>query len=115
MISLLREPHHSNLNGGIATEKLASRVGASLLKSIGMDDLIAPTMDDYASLMTKSATDGEWFSKIKEQLTRSRESAPLFDTERWVENLESALLEIVATNRKGKKNYDVYVIDDRSL
>jgi protein O-GlcNAc transferase len=112
MVSLLRdEPLQANLEGGIETEKLASRVGASLLKSIGMDDLIAATMKEYEEIMTRCATDFEWFSQTKERLKSSREHSPLFDTERWVSNLESALYEITSSSNQAKKRYDVVVID----
>uniref|UniRef100_A0A7S2ARR9 O-GlcNAc transferase C-terminal domain-containing protein n=1 Tax=Octactis speculum TaxID=3111310 RepID=A0A7S2ARR9_9STRA len=112
MVSLLRDaPLQFNLEGGIETEKLASRVGASLLKSIGMDDLIAPTMKEYEAIMTRCATDSEWFSQTKERLKSSRVYSPLFDTKRWVSNLETALREITSPSNQAKKRYDVFVID----
>lgn len=112
MVSLLRESSTSVSNGDIATEKLASRVGASLLKSAGLGELIAPTMMEYEAIMKRCAIDGEWFSQIKERLLKDREHSPLFDTERWVMNLEAALMAV--ESNKQSTNYDVFVIDEQT-
>ena len=74
----------------ISSDKLASRVGASLLNAISLDDLIYPTMTEYEDGMVRCALDEEWFSALCQQLKASKDSSPLFDTKRWVENLEAA-------------------------
>ena len=75
----------------VDTEKLASRVGASLLKAAGLEQLICRTMREYADVMVKCAVHSEWHTSIRQQLVNSRYTCPLFDTRRWVENLELAL------------------------
>ena len=117
MVSLLRETTTTsqftiNDEGHVATEKLASRVGASLLKSIGLDNCIASTMDEYEAIMERSATDHAWFSEIKTHLVNARDQSPLFDTERWVKNLEAALIEVSSPSQRMSTNFDVYVIDE---
>mmetsp|Transcript_40758 Transcript_40758/g.85386 ORF Transcript_40758/g.85386 Transcript_40758/m.85386 type:complete len:489 (-) Transcript_40758:256-1722(-) len=77
----------------IATKKLASRVGASLLAAIGIgleDELVHPDMDRYEDAMVRCALDEEWFANVRRRLVSSRDSSPLFDTVRWVRNLEAA-------------------------
>jgi hypothetical protein len=74
----------------IATEKLSSRVGASLLKAVGLEDLICEDMAKYAATMARCALDEDWFSTIRRRLLSSKDSSPLFDTKRWVENLEGS-------------------------
>jgi len=102
----------------VNTDKLASRVGASLLRACGIgDEMIAPAMKDYEDLMVRCAADNEWYGGVREKLKRGRDgydadgydtggdkgdgdggsrgggggTAPLFDTERWVRNLERGL------------------------
>ena len=117
MVSLLRETAATSQltvnDGDVATEKLASRVGASLLKSIGLDVFIASTMDEYEAIMERCATDHAWFSEVKTYLVDAKERSPLFDTERWVKNLEAALIEVSSSSsQRMSPNFDVYVIDE---
>lgn len=77
----------------VATAKLASRVGASLLSAIGsegLDDLVCPDMDNYEDKMVKCYEDAMWFNEIRQRLLSTKDTSPLFDTERWVRNLEAA-------------------------
>jgi predicted O-linked N-acetylglucosamine transferase (SPINDLY family) len=77
------------------TAKLASHIGASLLKAAGLDEMICDRMRDYTSLMIKCATDKEWFASIRTKLQTSPQLCPLFDTRWWVEILELAFRQIV--------------------
>ena len=79
-------------NEYIKTEKLASRVGASLLKAAYIPKLIAPTMFEYEKIMMDCVrNENNWFEDLKNQLLVRRDSCPLFDTQRWVENLGKCL------------------------
>ncbi len=81
----------------IATDKLASRVGASLLAAVGMsDDLVFPDMDKYENAMMRCATDRKWFDDLRTKLNSLKDSSPLFDTRLWVENLEASFGELVS-------------------
>ena len=74
----------------ITTNKLASRVGASLLLAVGLDDLVYETMTQYEEVMFRCASDKEWFSKVRQRLLLSIDTSPLFDTSCWVRSLEAA-------------------------
>ena len=105
-----------NLDSGheirsIATEKLASRVGASLLEAIGLDDLIYPDMAKYEDAMVRCALDKEWFEKIRQRLVSFKDSSPLFDTDRWVQNLEAAFRKMVELDLDGGNLPDIVVSD----
>ena len=126
MISLLRRDDSSGLESAaadgdtsntnnietrsITTDKLASRVGASLLNAIGLDVLIYPTMTEYEEGMIRCALDEEWFGTICQHLKVSKDSSPLFDTKRWVENLEAAF-ESMAVIRQDVKDSSQYYLD----
>ncbi|KAG7351722.1 glycosyl transferase family 41 protein [Nitzschia inconspicua] len=111
----------------LQTDKLASRVGASLLKSAQgtlFDRLVVPTMEEYEDCMVDCARTG----LVKERqglldttgrstTTRSSTSsnntlAPLWDTERWVKNLEAGLEEMVQLYAQQATDTDIYVLDD---
>lgn len=97
----------------VDTDKLASRVGASLLRAAGLyDEMVCERMRDYAKLMVKCATDKEWFASVRPKLVDSRATSLLFDTRRWVENLELALRQIVLDRPDG---CDIVVVDNDDL
>ncbi len=129
MISLLL-PHHqqptsnSDTNDKIKvpTDKLASRVGASLLKSAGSssllsDSLVVSSMEEYENRMVEIASsnsitaDASSFSSLKQHLLDEFATAPLWDTERWVRNLETGLATMVDLATKGSRDTDIYVMD----
>jgi len=82
----------------IATDKLASRVGASLLRAAEVDDLVYPNMSDYEDAMVKCAINTKWFESIRKRLRLSVPVSPLFDTERWVRNLEASFVQMKSMN-----------------
>ena len=95
----------------VDTQKLASRVGASLLKAAGLDELICGRMKDYAEVMVRCAIDKEWYDSIRNRLVESRLTCPLFDTQRWVENLELALRHVAICNTHPT---DVVIVDSKT-
>ena len=96
----------------VDTEKLASRVGASLLQAAGLEEMVCPRMRDYAALMVKCAVDKEWYASIRARLNESRMMCPLFDTKRWVENLELAFRQIVLDKESSAKQIRADIVVD---
>src|SRR5262249_55335060 len=68
----------------------AGRVAASLLKAIGLPELVTSNMAEYEALALRLARDRARLSDIKTKLARNRDSAPLFDTDRFRRNIEAA-------------------------
>jgi len=119
MISLLRNNCSDNQadsmcddQSTIATDKLASRVGASLLRSAEMEDLIYPNMSDYEDAMVKCALNSEWFESIRNRLRSSVLLSPLFDTERWVRNLEASFMHMKSMNDKQSNRLPDIIVTD---
>ena len=54
----------------------AGRVAASLLKAIGVDELITHSLEDYEALALKLARDRSYLACIREKLARNRNSFP---------------------------------------
>jgi predicted O-linked N-acetylglucosamine transferase (SPINDLY family) len=71
-------------------ESFASRVAASLLKAIGLPELITETQEAYEVLAIYLGRNPEELEKIKTKLRKNRMSTPLFDTEIFTTHIESA-------------------------
>jgi predicted O-linked N-acetylglucosamine transferase (SPINDLY family) len=71
-------------------DTFAGRVGASLLKAIGLPELIATSLEDYGALALKLAHDPALLGGMKEKLRRNRDCYPLFDTARFTRHIEAA-------------------------
>lgn len=68
----------------------AGRVAASLLKAVGLPELITKNLKDYEDLALKLATDGNQLATIKAKLAKNRTVAPLFDSHRFCRCIENA-------------------------
>jgi predicted O-linked N-acetylglucosamine transferase (SPINDLY family) len=90
-------------------EHLVSRLGASLLHGIGLDELAVRNLDEYEALAIELATRPERLRVLKTKLARNRETHPLFDTERLVRNLERAYLQMWRIHESGgpPQSFDV--------
>lgn len=75
----------------------ASRVAASILSAIRMADLVAPDMESYAQMAITLASDAHLLDGIRSRLANNKTSAPLFDIDRYVKNLEAAYEEVWQT------------------
>lgn len=71
-------------------ESFASRVAASQLRTMGLAELIAPTLADYEALAINLAKDPQRLGQIKQKLTLQRTSSPLFDLGLFTKNIERA-------------------------
>src|SRR6266849_4834058 len=90
-------------------EHLVSRLSASLLHGIGLDELAVKNLEDYEALAIELAACPERLRALTMKLSRNRETHPLFDTERLVRNLERAYLEMWRIHESGgpPQSFDV--------
>jgi predicted O-linked N-acetylglucosamine transferase (SPINDLY family) len=75
-------------------ETFAGRVAASLLKAVGLPDLIAPSLQAYEQLALRLANDRAALGEIRAKLARNRTTEPAFDTARFTRDLETAFLSV---------------------
>jgi protein O-GlcNAc transferase len=68
----------------------AGRVAGSLLKAVGLPELITTSLEDYEALALAIAHDPSSLAALKEKLARNRATYPLFDTKRFTRRIESA-------------------------
>jgi predicted O-linked N-acetylglucosamine transferase (SPINDLY family) len=71
-------------------ESFASRVAASLLNAVGMEDLVATSEQCYETLAVEIATDSARLAALRSRLDAARLTKPLFDTPRTTLHLEQA-------------------------
>ena len=71
-------------------KSFASRMAASVISAVNLSELITETREEYESLAIELATNQVKFKKIKDKLNNNLSTAPLYDTAKFTENLESA-------------------------
>ena len=73
-----------------AQRAFASRVTASILKAVGLEELITETFDDFEALAVRLARDENALKALKEKLAKNIGSFPLYDTLSYTRYLEAA-------------------------
>jgi predicted O-linked N-acetylglucosamine transferase (SPINDLY family) len=78
------------------------RVAASLLSAADVPELITENLADYERLALRLASDRKMLSGLKQKLADNRLRCPLFDTDLFRKNLESAYLTMWQAWQKGQ-------------
>ena len=81
-----------------AGETFAARMGGSLLRTIGLPELITPDLEQYEARAHDLATHGSELRTLRQRLEQNRLESPLFDTDRFRIHLESAFSRIWSTH-----------------
>lgn len=84
----------------ITGDRFCGRVGASLLHSLGMDELITSDLSEYEQLALALARDPERLCAIRQKLAKNIRTYPLFDTARFTRDLEQLYERIAARPEK---------------
>ncbi|MCF1471466.1 hypothetical protein FS763_05945 [Agrobacterium vitis] len=79
----------------------ASRVSESLLKAIGLDELVARDEDDFVELATALINDPARIARLKAHIAEQRFIAPLFDATRFCHHLEGAYVTMADRAKAG--------------
>jgi predicted O-linked N-acetylglucosamine transferase (SPINDLY family) len=86
-----------------AGDTFASRVAGSLLRAVGMDELVTGSLEDYEALGIRLARDRDALAALRARLAQQRGVAPLFDTPRFVRDLERAYEEMWRLHASGAR------------
>ena len=73
-----------------AGEAMAARMAGSLLRAVGLPELVTTSLADYEALALALAREPSRIAALKATLARNRESYPLFDSERFTRQFEAA-------------------------
>ena len=84
-------------------QSFASRVASSLLTSIGLEQLITVSKNDYEELAVKFGKDKNFCAEIRKKLKTNVQNGPLFNTKLFTKNLELAYIKVYQDNIKNKK------------
>ncbi|NJD88586.1 MAG: tetratricopeptide repeat protein [Betaproteobacteria bacterium] len=79
----------------------AGRVAASLLRAVGLPELVVDTVQEYEALALALASDPERLAGLRRRLEANRATAPLFDSARFAANLEAAYRRMVERREAG--------------
>jgi predicted O-linked N-acetylglucosamine transferase (SPINDLY family) len=79
----------------------AGRVAASLLFAVGLPELITDSLSSYEAMAMKLALDPTELAQLKAKLAAQRNTAALFDTERFTRDLESAYVTMWERSQRG--------------
>ncbi|MEI8304461.1 MAG: tetratricopeptide repeat protein [Burkholderiales bacterium] len=93
-------------------QSFPSRVAASLLRAVGLPELIADTPEDYERMAIALARDPQPLASYRQRLDAARLSAPLFDTARFARDLEWAYRQMHQRNVAGLEPADITVPDE---
>jgi predicted O-linked N-acetylglucosamine transferase (SPINDLY family) len=85
-----------------AGDTFAGRVAGSLLRAIGLDELITTSPQDYEALALRLARDPEHLARLRGRLMHNRGTHPLFDTARYTRQLEAAYLRMHELRKAGQ-------------
>ena len=73
-----------------AGDAFVSRVSGSLLRAVGLAELITHSLADYEAAALALARDPDRLAQTKAKLAGNRLTSPLFDTKRFARHLEAA-------------------------
>jgi predicted O-linked N-acetylglucosamine transferase (SPINDLY family) len=84
-------------------ETTVSRVGAMLLEAVGLNELVAETLERYVAIARSLAADIQRLRDLRRQLRNSMSESPLGDARTFIGNLEAAFQKI-AISRENEEN-----------
>jgi predicted O-linked N-acetylglucosamine transferase (SPINDLY family) len=87
----------------------ASRVAASLLHGAGLPEMVAQSLQEYEQTAVRLAGEPSTLASLKAKLVHNREICALFDTTRFVRNLEAAYIAMWQRHQDGTPPADIVV------
>jgi predicted O-linked N-acetylglucosamine transferase (SPINDLY family) len=92
-------------------ESFASRVGASLLKAVGLPELITRSLSEYEALALELASQPARLAALSHKLRAQGTASPLFDTRRKTRQLEAGYRAIYRRYLDGQPPAPLQVAD----
>jgi protein O-GlcNAc transferase len=89
----------------------ASRVSSSLLHAVGLSELVTYRLEEYEKLAVQLASRPSELKAVRHKLNINRLNKPLFDTARFVRNLEQAYSEMWRIFQEGRAATQIEVFE----
>jgi protein O-GlcNAc transferase len=83
-------------------DQWVGRMAASMLRAIGLPDLVTSSIVDYEALARKLATHPELMASLRARLAQNRLTYPLFNTDRCRRHIEAAYQTMWERSRRGE-------------
>jgi tetratricopeptide (TPR) repeat protein len=83
----------------LSSDSFAGRVGASLLRAVGLPELVATTLADYERTAIELSADRPRLAALRARLAENRLTMPLFRTADYARQLEAAYQSMHARER----------------
>jgi protein O-GlcNAc transferase len=90
-------------------DHFASRVSASLLKAIGLPELITHSIEEYQELAVRLSRTPSELRSTRHKLEKNRFTEPLFDTPRFAKNLERGYQEMWEIFLNGERPREIEI------
>ncbi len=90
-------------------DSFQSRVASSLLKTTGLNELIAKNEKEYVDKAVHIAKNKEYLNQLKNKLHVSKDSNPLFNNKSFTHNIEKAYSIVIEKYVNEKNPEDVYL------
>lgn len=82
-------------------QAFASRMAGSLLRTIGLPELITDSLADYEALASNLARNPDQITSVKTRLMRNRSISPLFNTPLFTRHIEAAYMTMYGRYQAG--------------
>ena len=88
---------------------IPNRVASSMLINLNLPELITSSEKEYEELAIKLATDQKYLKDIKTKLISNVNSSSIFDSEKYIKDLESAYIQAYDNqqNNLNTKNIEI--------
>ena len=90
-------------------QSYTARMASSLLNAAGLPELITTNEADYEKVALDLATSPQKLKSIKIKLTINKKNMPLFDTERFTRNIETAYKQMYEKYYAGEKLEHLFI------
>jgi len=80
----------------------AGRVATSLLRAVGMPDLVTNDLESYEQLALRIVSEPSLLQELRDRLQRNRLSHPLFDIDRYRRHIEAAYVRMWECWQRGE-------------
>ncbi len=99
----------------VAGSHFPGRVAASILQAIGAPELVAGSLKEYQAMALRLATDEESRLALRHRIELNRGYWPLFDTDRYVRNLETGYEQAWQAWLDNRKPRALRIVDIRPM
>ena len=89
----------------------SSRVSESLLNALELPELVGVDQNDMVRIAKQIGTDAEYRLALRQKVAANRQTSPLFDTERYTRNFETAIDMMTQARRSGALSGHIDVPD----